>query len=771
MNMPVKEHTKPRVRMSVRAVVETTLHEHDLAPAAGAAKRMREGAAAHKARQSGEIARDEGYRAEVALAADYEAQTLTLHVTGRADGVSTRADGMAVIEEIKLGAQGQMLVPAHMAQAAMYGHMLAGERGEKAVALRVLYVDGEGRPLCAYQEEQSAETLREHFNALCEKAAAWENEKLARRQARDASLAQMAFPFAHYRAGQKRFAQNVFVAIREKKRLFAQAPTGIGKTMAALYPALMGISKGYTSRVLFLTARVTGRRSAIEALRKLERGGAKLLAAEIAAKDKTCLQPVRDCRGEVCPYAEGFYDRLPAALLESVQRGGVYGKEEIAALAQKHMLCPFELSLEMAKLCDVVVGDYNYVYDPFAAIDALLQAPGGASLLVDEAHQLAARVRDAHSGEVSMDRLREIRREAGKVHGRKSALYKALTGAMAALRACAEEPAFASGRLDAPPPMLVSAMRGALEAAGEQLSQGGSAASAEAFSLCAGFIFAAERFDARYAALCEGEERHARLQLLCLDASKEIFAASKRARGTAYFSATLAPFEAVQRVLGSAEGDANLRLPSPFDPSQIEAGIVPIDIRYAARERTAPQVAEAIAGQLFKTQGHTLIFLPSYAYMERIYELVLGMDGLEQIAFAREARGMTEEEKNALLGAFDETNAVRRALFCVLGGSFSEGIDLPGARLENVIIVSTGLPQPDAQVRAMQAYYDALGEDGFLMAMTLPGMIRVIQAAGRLIRTDEDTGTLLLIDSRYQHAGVRRLLAGTLAGDALGIYG
>ena len=759
--------TKPCVRVSVRAVVETTLHERDIVPGAGALRRMREGALAHRARQSGEGTRDAQYRAEVALAALYEGDTLTLRVTGRADGISMRPDGTPVIEEIKLGAPEAPLEPAHQAQARMYGHMLCAAEGHARVALRVLYVDAQGAPLRAYDEELSAQELGAAFDALCAPACAWEAEKLARRQRRDEGLSALAFPYPAYRAGQRRFAQNVFVAIRERRRLFAQAPTGIGKTVAALYPALVAIGQGHAARALFLTARVTGREAALCAMRAL--AGARAMTVEIAAKDKVCPQQERDCRPEVCPCAAGFYDRLPNALHAAVgAQDGLFDRARIAALAEEHALCPFELSLELAQLADVVVGDYNYVYDPFVALGALVQAPGGACLLVDEAHQLGARVRDAYSGGVSADELRRLRREAGQAHGRKSALYRALTRTLRALDAASEDEAFDAGRLDAPPEALCRAVSALMDSAGEQLAMGGSACAADTYRMAAAFSLAASRFDARYAALTGGGRKHAALLLQCLDASQEVLAASKRARGTVYFSATLAPFEAARRTLGSEEGDACLLLPSPFDPARLHARIAPIDIRYAAREATASQVAGEIAAQLRASAGNAMAFFPSYAYMERISELVLGEAGLTEIDFMRERRGLTEAEKRAMLGAFAEEGR-RCTLFAVLGGAFSEGIDLPGEQLRCVIVVSTGMPQPDAQVRAMQAYYDAQGENGFDMAMTLPGMVRVIQAAGRLIRTETDEGELLLIDRRFRSAKARSLLRGTLIGDALGI--
>ena len=726
----------PVVRMSVRAVVETTLHEKDLKP--GAVGRMLEGAAAHKARQADSGETD--YRAETALSADYETDALILHVTGRADGLFTGANGKTVIEEIKLCGEEVQLVPAHRAQAEMYGHMLCAGEGLSGVRIRVLYVDGAGQPVQMYEEERDAQALKEEFCALCAAAAARESVRLARRQKRDAALAVLPFPYPQYREGQRKFAANVYVAIRDRKRLFAQAPTGIGKTMAALYPALRALGEGKCSRVLFVTARTTGRKSAMDALRRLE--GAHILAVEIAAKEKVC--PFESCM--TCPWAQGFYDRLPGAMEEAQE--GCWGREALAALAEKHRVCPFELSLELAAISDAVVCDYNYVYDPFAAEEALLT--GGAALLVDEAHQLAPRVQDGRSAEVSAEGLRAIRRDVGKCSGRKTALYRALTGAIKTLETLAGEPEFE--QMNAPLQALSTAMEDVLSAAWAQREEG--KAAADAMRLAEHWQYAVGHFGERYALLADRGKKRVQLLLLC--AAPEILEKSKKARGTVYFSATLAPFDAAQKMLGAQEGDACLSLPSPFDPAQLSVEIAPIDIRYAVREKNAPLVAQAIAAHIEAHPGNTLVFFPSYAYREQVAQFL-------PEGFLKEARGMSEDEKNALLGAFLQDGD--HVILGVLGGAFSEGIDLAGDALRNVIVVSTGLPQPDERVRAMQRYYDAHGEDGFFLCMTLPGLVRVVQAAGRLIRTPEDTGTVLLIDRRFE--GLRPLMAGTLLGDAL----
>ena len=754
----MNQETQKTIRMSVRAVVETTLHESDLTLASASAARMQEGAIAHRARQSSAL--EKNYRKEVALSAEYEGEALLLHVTGRADGIYEAEDGMTVIEEIKLGYENQPLIPAHRAQAAMYGHMLAAQEGLPSLRIRVLYVGPRGGELAVYEEILTAQELHAQFDVLCAPAAAWEEKKLHRFAARDLAISTLSFPFDTYRKGQRKFAANVYVALREKKRLFAQAPTGIGKTMAALYPALRAIGEGKCQRAVFLAARTTGRRSALDAMSLLQRHGADAMAAEITAKDKICPRPMRDCRPEVCPLAKGFYDRLPAALEEGLTLRKL-DKEQIALLADKHQVCPFELSLELAMLSDVVICDYNYVFDPLVAMDRLVQSPGGTCLLIDEAHQLAPRVRNAYSAEIALDTLKQLRREAGKQLGRKGGLYRALTGAIRAMKEIAGGDDFPT--LTKPPEALEKALERVRESAGEQISLGAGAIAMDSFSLAAAYLFAAHRFDERYALLTSGGEKHAKIELVLLSAADEILAATRPAHGTVYFSATLAPFDAMKTMLGSEEGDACLFLPSPFDPAQMTVRIAPIDIRYQSREKTAPQVADAIAAHIRKHSGNTMVFFPSYAYMHRIYEIILGMEDAPDMI--REDRGMTEDEKNAILARFEGQNRV--ILFAVLGGAFSEGIDLPGDQLKNVIVVSTGLPQPDEKLRAMQAYYDGLGTDGFYLCMTLPGMIRVIQAAGRLIRTASDTGTLLLIDSRFMYKGIRALLGGTLAGEAL----
>ncbi len=747
------DRERTTIRISVRNVVEFTCHDSDLTPAGGVVSRMQEGTRAHKARQGAGKEQFADYQAEVSLAADYITDDLVLHVEGRADALYTDEDGMTVVEEIKLGSVESPLTEAHRMQAAFYGHMLC-VKGEKAVRLRVLYVNEKGMSLMTYTEEHSAEVLRGFFEMLCEPAATFEKEKAAWRNRRNESIAHLAFPFPEYRPGQRRFAGAVYGAIRDKKRLFAQAPTGTGKTMAALFPAVHALAKGYCQRIFYLTARTTGRETALDAIRRLENGGACLHTVEIAAKDKVCPRETRDCRPEVCPYASGYYDRLPHALEAAAGRKQIWSVSVTAELAEEYMLCPFELSLALAGVADIIVGDINYAFDPAVSLQVLLP---GSTLLVDEAHQLADRVRDAYSAEISAEVLRELRRETGKSLKRKSRLYRSLTEAIRVMESL-------PGTEKEPPEAVTQAMTEVMEASREALGTSpDSGAVLEVFMTARAYCLAAGRYDDRYDFSEEGIGKNAVLHIHMLDAAPEILSVTKQAKGTVYFSATLSPVELTAGMLGALPGDVQVNLSSPFDVHHLQVEIAPVEVRYSQREKNAGRVADSITAFLHSHAGNTLIFFSSYAYLQTVYEQM--REKLQNRTVYLETRGMDEKEKQERISAFyREDNLV---MLCVLGGAYGEGIDLRGDALRNVIVVSLGMPTPDARTLAMQRYYDSRGQNGFLLSMVWPGIIRVIQAAGRLIRSETDEGSLLLIDARYMRKDIRALFSGTLIGDAM----
>ena len=748
---------KPVIRMSVRNVVELTLYDPDLQPAAGVMERMREGTRAHLTRQENGRQTEEAYQAEVPLSLDIETEDLILRVQGRADALYRDRAGQ-VIEELKLGTAESELNPAHMAQVEMYGHMFLTATGDDRVRLLVRYVDVTGQVQREYGDVRMAAELRERFCELCAPAIALAERNLRRLKRRNLSIETLSFPFPSYREGQRQFSAAVYRAIRDRKRLFAQAPTGIGKTMAAIFPAVHALRLGDCQRVLFLTARTTGRQAAVEAARRLTDTGAWLETVEIMAKGKACPYEVQDCRPDSCPRARGFYDRLPEALCRMDERC-IWDTQSILALAEELVLCPFELSLEMAAAADLVICDYNYVYDPAVAIDRLTRQ---SAILVDEAHRLAERVKDDYSISLHLNEVRELRSMIGKSLGRKSAVYKALSGVIEEIRS-------APDRTERPEGLPWGDMDARMEALLESAVKVASGAEGipDALSLAMDWLSVSKRWSDRYVFLTEGTGDHTQMSIRLLDAAPEILAISRQARGAVYFSATLAPLPAAMRLLGHLPEDLTLMLPSPFRPEALRVRILPIDVRYSARQRNAPLVAKAVETFLRENPGNAMVFFPSYAYLEMVADCFEDRMCPGGKPCLTEARGMREADRTELLNRFSEDGEV--VLLCVLGGSFAEGIDLPGSRLMNVVVISTGMPTMDAHIRAMQAYYQARGEDGFFYTMTLPGMIRVIQAAGRLIRTETDTGSLLLIDQRFRQRQTRSLLDGTLIGAALAL--
>lgn len=742
---------KPEVRMSVRAVVEMTLHDSDLISEAGMLERMQEGAQAHRQRQNeGELSLQE-YAREVALSSVYETEDLCLIVQGRADGIYKEGE-LFIIEEIKLGDLSEPL-EAHTAQCRFYGHMLCQERALDSVELQVIYVDAEGKVQKRFRERMDRAALQAEFEKLCRPAAAWQGAQIERIEKRNRELSVLRFPFPSYRPGQREFSTRVFAAIRDRKRLFAQAPTGIGKTMAALYPALHALRQGHCAKVLFLTSRTTGHRACMEAVKKLQVQA--LTVCEIMAKDKICPLPERTCSPEVCPYASGYYDRLATALQEAGERKNL-SSDALMEVAEKYKVCPYAFSLDCAQWADLVVLDSNYVYDPAVRNETLACPPGGACYLVDEAHRLAERVRDNYSASLSAAELRARRREIGKSLGRSSVLYKSV-GKLASFLEQAEE------GLSEPMPGLREQVDETLSAAERTLSEGNKEAVLDLYDGLFRFDAALKRFDERYAWLQDGNGKHFTAEIRLLDAAPYIQEASRRARGAVYFSATLTPLGAMQKVLGAKEGDLTLELPSPFDPSQLQVRIEPIDLRYQVRQDNLPRLQSILAEFFEAHPGNTMVFFPSYALLEQTLE---GLRIPQDRRVFTETRGMAEADRQAVVNAFAGGKG-NELLLCVMGGAFSEGIDLPGEQLENAVIVTLGLPVPDRRTLAMVRYYREQGEDGQFLAVTLPGMVRVIQACGRLIRTDRDRGNLLLIDRRFASRQIRTCLSGTLMDAAL----
>lgn len=710
------------VRASVRQLVEFSIHGEDLAPG-GSLQDMRLGALGHKARQS---LLPEGWEAEKSLSGIFEKNGITLHLSGRMDACS---EAEPAIEEIKLwqGSQPpETPVPAHWAQGVVYGYLWQKEQ----VSIRLCYVDTAGRVLAHFEENLTQEDCRQVFEPLLEAYTAWHAQLNRHLKRRNQQLSAMDFPYPAYRAGQREMAVQCYTAISQRKRLFASMPTGTGKSAAVLFPALKALGKGLTGQIFYLTARNTGRQGAQDLLTRIQdRRPLPLWVLPLEAKDRVCPCRTR-CHPDDCPRAKGFLIRLEAAL-EKMTALDSWSPTLITETAEEFFLCPFEFRLSLAEIADVVIGDYNYAFDPGAYIRRIFDRRYDLTLLVDEAHHLRERAQEMLTARLDGGQLALLRREVGRLAGRKHPLYQAMTAMLRALEAREET----DGLFDAAED-LISAL-------------------ADAFGTLPGMDYAAltewsselmtlvrAKGQAHYAWLWSGGKKTPRLTALCLSVGAHLGRITQKLRGVICFSATFDSLPVMRELLGGDEADACLALPSPFPKENLLTLRLPIDTRYQAREQTADAVAAAIRKGFEAHPGKYMAFFPSFAYLEMIRPL------LEGLPVQAQTPGMAEEERRAFLNMFQEGEAPVLGL-CVLGGLFGEGIDLSGEKLIGVMIVGVGLPQVNEEQEALRDYYQQLNGQGFGYAYQIPGMQKITQAVGRVIRNETDRGVALLIDQRY----------------------
>lgn len=736
------EQKKP-FRVSVRELVAFAFPPEDILPASSAAD-MQAGAVAHRARQQ----KQEG-QAEKSIRHVFAFGDESIELFGRMDAY-TEGDP-PLIEEMKLSRhRGENALPEHRAQVWLYGAMTALEEDLPSVRLAVTYLDITGAVMNRFEEEPSREEMKKQAEEWLSAFLAFLVREREHRIRRDESIRQMGFPFAEYRKGQRELAVQVYTAIRRRHRLFSSLPTGTGKSAAVLFPALKAMGEGETERILYLTCRNTARQSPLQAVERMMENGLKARVSVLTAKEKLCPADCR-CHPDFCGRAKGHFLRQEAAVEELLQMQACLWKDEVVcAVADRYEICPFELALSLTELADVVLMDINYVFDPFAQVKRLYQRKRSCTLLVDEAHHVQDRVRESLSGSLDSGILRKSRAVIGKNLGRKHPAYKALTAVINGLCGIelSAETEEAQGRLAAVPGDIVEAAQVLMEEVSVLLGEPKGMPLSELLSLLRlllPFLYAAEHFDDTYAALVSDRGRERSLDLYCLLPAQYIAATTKGMRGVVFFSATLSPLPAMKALLGGGEEDACFSLPSPFPKENLQVIRQAVNTRYRERQSTASKVAQIITSAVKSREGKYIAFFPSYAYLDMVRQL---LDETRLPPLWVQQREATEEEKNGFFEAFCQLEGPRLGL-CVMGGLYSEGIDLPGDKLIGAIIVGVGLPTPSPKLAAMQQCFEEHFGDGFAMACRIPAMQKVQQAGGRIIRSETDKGLLVLVDDRY----------------------
>ncbi|MBU6259132.1 MAG: ATP-dependent DNA helicase [Burkholderiales bacterium] len=751
-----------RYTVAVRTLCEFAAKQGDLDLRFTPSPTAQEGVAGHRTVAS---RRSAAYRRELTLSAHYRHLT----VRGRADGFDP---GQPLLEEVKTYRGDLERMPAnhrqlHWAQAKVYAAMLCRELALPALTVSLVYFDidrqEEAPPLL---QRYAASELEACFAALCERFLAWSELELAHRAARDAALTRLRFPHGEFRPGQRDLAKAVFNAARLGRCLLAQAPTGIGKTVATLFGMLKAVPQQAFDKVFFLTAKGTGRAVALAALDTLQRSHPPLplRVIELVAREKSCEHPDRQCHGESCPLARGFYDRLPAARAAASSAARLT-RPVLREIALAHAVCPYYLGQEVARWCDVVVGDYNHCYDASALLHGLaLENSWRTAVLVDEAHNLVDRARTMYTASLRAADLRAVRRLAP------DALKKPLDRLSRSWNRLVKGIDVDYKVLDEPPRALLAALKDVVAALGEQLAADAGGLESRILQ----FYFDAIQFsrlqdidDADSIIDLSREHGHAPPApapgsdtTLCV---RNLIPASfleprfAAARTTVLFSATLAPWNFYVDTLGLPADTAWLDVEAPFKAEQLTVRIArDVSTRYRHRDRSLAPIARIIAGQFEAAPGNYIAFFSSFDYLEQALDQFSTLH--PEIPVWHQRRRMDDGERDGFLARFELGG--RGIGFAVLGGTFAEGIDLVGTRLIGAFIATLGLPQVNPVNEALRRRLgDAFGA-GYDYAYLFPGIRKVVQAAGRVIRATTDRGVIHLIDDRYARHEVRRLLPG-----------
>jgi len=765
------------LHIAVRELVEYTCRSGDLEMGLGGARRTAEAIRAHRKVQQ---SRPAHYAAEVPVQWMFETDDFQLVVSGRIDGMFTADRTPVAIEEIKtttedlaeIDGRGNRL---HWAQAKAYAYMVARSEGHSEIDVQLTYYQLDTGEIRDFRETYTTIELEAFFRELVDRYLQWARTLSQWRELRDTSIRTLEFPHRHYRPGQRAMAVEVFRAVRDEKSLLVQAATGIGKTLAAVFPAVKAMGEGLTGKIFYLTARTTAQSIAERAVETLRAGGLHLKTLTLTAREKICLEPDAVCSGRHCPYARGYYDRLREALpqifqQEALSRGAV---EEAAVLWQ---LCPFALSLALSHYSDCIICDYNYAFDPRAHLRHFFAEEKGAyTFLVDEAHNLVDRSRDMFSAELNRRSFVDARKILKGTH---SGLYRSvgkISSWMLKYRKM-QPPGQDRWAETDPPPGIDSLLRQFAARAERWLSRNEDSPLRppllELYFAVLGFIRIVEEFDRNYATCYSAERADFRVKLFCVDPSAQLGATMERCRAAVFFSATLTPLHYFRTMFGLDPSAGQLLLPSPFPSRNLAVFISDrISTYYHHRQDSLPQVVDAIRCLVEAHNGNYLLFFPSYQYMMKVYGAFAS--ACPELNAVVQLPAMSETDRLSFLGRFDDENPDTLVGFAVMGGIFGEGIDLVGKRLSGAAVIGVGLPGICLERELIRSHFDRIVNAGFEFAYRIPGISRVLQAAGRVIRTESDCGVVLLVDRRFGTFRYRALLprewapVSTAGGDGL----
>lgn len=743
------DEMKNLIKVSVRNLVESVLRTGDIDNSFMSMSRALEGTKAHQKVQK---SYGHEYKPEYTLKYEIPYGDFIIQLEGRADGIFIYPQSV-IIDEIKSTTKDLKDIKEdynelHWAQAKAYGYMYGKDNGLLEIDVQLTYFHIETEELKIFKRKYTLEELEDFLLFMVGKYIEWAKITFDWSETMDRSIEGLEFPFRNYRKGQRELAVATYKTIKEGKKLYAQAPTGIGKTMSTLFPAIKYIGEERDAKIFYLTAKTITREAPMASVGILNEQGLRAKTLAITAKDKICLNDEVKCNPRDCKYAKGHYDRVNDAIMDMFENEDLVARDKVIEYAEKHSVCPFEFTLDFSLWADIVICDYNYVFDPQVYLKRFFENPyGNYVFLIDEAHNLVDRSREMYSAEINKGSFLELRSIFKEKY---PPIYKAFNKVNSLINKIKIDLKVDGeyyqreeiGELYYPIKRIITGLEPWLI---EEKGHENYERVLELYFRLLTFNKIADFYDSHYVTYIKEEYGDIVIKLYCVNSSDLLKEALQRGRGSIFFSATLAPLDYYMDLLGGSKGDYNIRLQSPFPKENLCLLMGnQISTRYKHRERTYMDVVRYIEAFVTSKKGNYFVFFPSYKYMESIYELFTDRNrGLNIII---QNNTMNEKEREDFLNVFQGDEVVA---FAVMGGIFSEGIDLIGDRLIGAVIVGVGMPQICFERNIIKDNFSFHMGEGFEYAYTYPGINKVFQAAGRVIRSPEDKGAVLLIDDRY----------------------
>lgn len=746
------------MKESVRNLVEFSLKKGDIDARFTGSARAIDGIKAHQKLQGDNELIYEVYEKEVYLTYDFETVKSILKIEGRADGIIIEKDRI-IVEEIKSTYKKFSYIDdlneLHWAQAKIYAFIYAKQNKTEEIYIRLSYVQLETNEVKSFEKKFEIEELEQFTLDIITEYENFHIFLYKEKYERDDSIKKIGFPFQQYRQGQRKLVNIAYYTIKEKEILFVQAPTGVGKTISTIFPSVKALGEGLGERIVYLTSKTINREVAEDTFRRLREEGLKFKTIIITAKEKICCNEIFDCNPERCIYAKEYYEKVKNAISYILKHEISISAEILQNYAKTYTVCPFELSLDLSMYCDGIICDYNYIFDPRASLTRLLEN-GNNIVLIDEAHNLINRARNMYSATLSKNQIMNCKKiTKGKINKLHSILGK-INSCFIDLRNECDNKEIEWFYEKESPKELNKYLKLYLKESEEFLIRGskfeGYKDILQLYFDINAFISTMQLYDENYVTYMKKEIKDFKVTLFCVNPAKNLKEYLLKCYSTIFFSATLSPIRYYVNILGGDDKSYRLKLPSPFKKDNLKILVSPINIRYNHRKRTLGMVANKICDFIKKELGNYMIFSPSYAYMELLWDEIL-THNIYEFKLIKQKQSMKEEEKEEFLNDFKHNKNI--LAFCVLGGMFSEGIDLPGKKLIGSIIIGVGYPKISVENDIIKEFYE---ENGYDYAYVFPGINKVEQGVGRVIRTETDEGRALLIDDRYINDKYKRLL-------------